>query len=197
MNRATRRAALLGGVSAVALLAAHWLDFRTAAALAWPAANDRDWGRMLRVAGFAPTWLVVAAAMWLENRRDRAAVALIAAVAAAGLGAEIIKLLIRRERPEAGMTGYTFRSFADHPFSSRDFGFPSSHVMVAAGAAGALGHRFPRALPVLLGLAAGCGLTRLFAGAHFLSDVVAGLIGGVVIGTLAARRLVPSGGSAA
>jgi len=194
VNHTTRRAVLLGAVSAVALLAAHWLDFRAETALAWPAANDRDWGRMLRVAGFAPTWLVVAAAMWLENRRDRAAVALIAAVAAAGVGAEIIKLLVRRERPEAGMMGYAFRSFADHPFDSRDFGFPSSHVMVAAGAAGALGHRFPRALPVLLGLAVGCGLTRLFAGAHFLSDVVAGLIAGVVIGTLTARRLAPSTG---
>lgn len=175
----------------VALVAAHGLDFRAETALAWPAANDRDWGRMLRIAGFAPTWLIVAGALWLEHRSSRTARALVAAVAVAGLAAEVIKLLVRRERPDPGLAGYVFRAFADHPFSTRDLGFPSSHVMVAAGAAGALGHRFPRALPVLIGLAAGCGLTRIFAGAHYLSDVAAGLIGGLVIGTAVARRIDP------
>lgn len=191
MTRSTRRTALLAGVAVVSLAAAHVLDFRAAPALAYPPANDRDWGRMLRIVGFAPTWLVIAAALWLEDRRGRTAIAILAAVAAAGIGAEIIKLIVRRERPDPATLTYVFRRLADHPFSSRDFGFPSSHVMVASGGAAALANRFRRAAPVFIGIAAGCGLTRLFAGAHFLSDVVAGMIGGLVVGSAVARAIDP------
>ncbi len=46
-----------------------------------------------------------------------------------------------------------------------------------------------RAAPVLLALAAGCGLTRVFAHAHFLSDVVVGAIGGGWLGNVIAGRV--------
>ncbi len=192
MTRTSRRTALLAAVATVALLAAHALDFRAVPAFTYPAANDRDWGRMLRIVGFAPTWLVIAAALWLEDRRSPTAIAILAAVAAAGLAAEIIKLIVRRGRPDPATLTYVFRRLADHPFNSRDFGFPSSHVMVAFGGAAALANRFRRAAPVFFGIAVGCGLTRLFAGAHFLSDVVAGMIGGLVVGSAVARAIDPA-----
>ena len=183
----SRRTVIMAGAAAVALLIAHGLDFRAQTALVFPAANDRDWGRMLRIAGFAPTWLLVAGALWLEDRRGRTALAVVAAVAAAGLAGEIAKLLVRRERPDPVMLAYAFRSFADHPFSSKAFGFPSTHVTVAFGGSAALANRFRRAAPIFVGVAAGCGLTRLFAQQHFLSDVVGGAIGGFAIGAAVAR----------
>src|SRR5512141_2392501 len=123
---ATRRLGIfvLGAAGLVA--AAHGADQWAAAGLSIPAANDRDWGRMLRILGYAPTWLLIAALFWLESRRSierkhlaATALALVAAIAVAGLGAEALKLLVRRNRPDASVPGYVFRAFADRPFSTK------------------------------------------------------------------------------
>ena len=178
------------------LLAAHLLDAAALTHLRYPAANDRDWGRLLRIMGFAPTWILVAAAFWMHGHggtddasiaaRDTA-LAILAAIAIGGLGAEALKLLIRRERPLPTFEGYSFRAFADRPFNTGRLGMPSSHTMVAFAGAPALASRYPRTGWVVLGMAAGCGLTRIFAGAHFLSDVVAAGIGGTIAGVAATR----------
>jgi membrane-associated phospholipid phosphatase len=159
----------------------HLLDRWAYLALAHPAAGDRDWGRFLRIMGFAPTWGVLALALWLDDRRSSAAWQVVIAVVVAGLLAEVFKLLIRRDRPTAALE-YTFRAFSDQPLNSRNFGIPSSHVMVAFAGASALSRRFPRIAPLLYLLAAGCGLSRLMAQAHYLSDVVAGAVGGTLVG---------------
>jgi undecaprenyl-diphosphatase len=117
-------------------------------------------------------------------------------VAAGGLAAELAKLVVRRERPAEVFAGYTFRSFGDHLWSSKGFGFPSSHAAVAFAGAAALATVFPRTGPLLFLLAAGTGLTRLFAHAHYLSDVTAGALGGAWIGWLVARRLLRRGAGA-
>ena len=191
MTAGVRRTAIILGVAVVALVTAHWLDFRAAPVLAYPAASETDWGRLLRIAGYAPSWLVVGGALWLEDRRGRTALAVVASVAAAGLAAELVKLIVRRERPDPLALSYLFRGFADHPFNSKNFGFPSSHVAVAFGGAAALANRFRRAAPIFYAVAAGCGLTRLFAEAHFLSDVVGGVLGGILIGGAVARAIDP------
>lgn len=156
---------------------------------------DGDLGRMLRIAGFLPTWAVVSAALVLCDgaRRDRAAsrwrrwrglLPLVGGVLA-GLVGEILKLLLRRERPEVGAGAYVFRSWSDHPFSSAGFGLPSSHAIVAFGALALLARLYPRARWLWFALAAGCALTRVLARAHFLSDVtLAGIIGWLVAGAL-------------
>ncbi len=183
----------------VLLLAAHGLDGWAGSALRRPSANDRDWGRLLRILGYAPTWLVIAALFWLQSRArsDRPEIAsdlaqtgraILVAVAVGGIMAEVAKLLIRRERPGGDFASYHFRDFASAPWSTKNLGIPSSHTMVAFAGAAALGRRFPRTAPVLLALAAGCGLTRIFAQAHFLSDVVAGAVGGGAVGWWAGRR---------
>lgn len=193
----SRNGWVLLGVAAAALASAHLVDWWAYDALHVDGVNERDWGRLLRVIGFAPTWLAVAAAFWLEGRaanpggdEHRAtARAVLLAVIVGGLGAEALKLLIRRERPSADAGAYLFRSFADDPFSTRRLGMPSSHAMVAFAGAAALARRYPRAAPVLYGLAAGCGLTRIMAQAHFVSDVVAAAIGGTAAGWWADRRV--------
>ena len=57
-------------VGAAALAAAHLIDAWAVHALALPSANDRDWGRFLRILGFAPTWLVIAVAIMLTGTNE-------------------------------------------------------------------------------------------------------------------------------
>ena len=69
---------------------------------------------------------------------------------------------------------------------------PSSHTLVAFGAAAALAALFPRTRWVWYALAAGCGVSRVLAQAHFLSDVTVAAVVGVVLGTWLTRRLAPA-----
>jgi membrane-associated phospholipid phosphatase len=175
-------------VSAVAIVAAHLLDETAWRLVRLPTVYEKDWGRMLRSMGFLPTWLLIALAWWLQVREPVARRAgtwlLVLGPTLGGLAAEVLKLLVRRLRPDPELFGYAFRSFADAPWSNRGMGMPSSHTLVAFAGAFALARLFPRARWVFYVLAAGCGLSRVMASAHFLSDtVVAACVGwGVVAG---------------
>lgn len=151
--------------------------------------HDEDWGRMLRVMGFVPLWLAAAAALMLQDRtpgrailRSRGGLLALGAILG-GAAAELLKLVFRRLRP--GELGeYLFRPFAERPFSTGGLGLPSSHALVAFGAAAVLARIFPRARVVWWGLAWGCGFSRIASGAHFLSDVVAAFVIGWLVGAL-------------
>jgi membrane-associated phospholipid phosphatase len=168
-------------VAAAALAAALLLDHWAFVHAFDRKVYDRDWGRMLRVVGFLPLWIAAAAALALEDRgapREvagawyRRALLLLGAPAAAGIAGEVLKLVIRRERPGAHDGASVFRPFAERPLSTAGLATPSSHAIVAFGAAFILARLFPRAAPIWYFLAAGCALTRVLARAHFLSDVV-------------------------
>jgi membrane-associated phospholipid phosphatase len=103
------------------------------------------------------------------------------AAALGGLAAELLKLLLRRERPEAHAGEYVFRSWSSHPLSTAGLALPSSHALVAFAAAAMLARLYPRASWLWFTLAAGCALTRVLARAHFLSDVtLAAIVGWLV-----------------
>jgi membrane-associated phospholipid phosphatase len=154
---------------------------------------ERDWGRMLRVAGSLVFWVPLALAVWLAMRRaalprpGRAAL-LVWGPALAGGVAELLKLLVRRERPGFADGAYVFRDFAERTWSTSGLGFPTSHGMVAFGGAAVLAGLFPGTAPVAYAIAAGCALTRVLAGAHFASDAVGGAIFGWAIGAFLWRR---------
>ena len=174
-------------VALIGLIVAHLLDPLGFHYLRYPEVNSQDWGRLLRVMGFLPTWLIAAAALALHDRaralRFRRANLLLFSPALSGLAGEILKIMIRRLRP--GETGeYIFRSFAERPFSSSGLGMPSSHAIVAFGAAAMLSRLFPRAWPVWWLLGWGCALTRVLHGRHFISDVVLAAIVGWLIAAL-------------
>jgi membrane-associated phospholipid phosphatase len=174
-----------------ALLAATALDGWAYRALVLLDVYDRDWGRMLRVAGFLPTWVIVSAALMLNrpasgDQRWRGMLPLIAATIG-GIAAEALKLLLRRERPEAHAGAYVFRSWQDHPLSTSGLALPSSHALVAFAAAAMLTRMYPRARWLWLALAAGCALTRVMARAHFLSDVTLSAIVGWAVAALVWR----------
>ncbi len=179
-------------VSAVAVLAAHLLDEWAWRALRDPRVYERDWGRLLRILGYLPTWGIVALALWQGGTdrvrgAQRARLVLLAPLLG-GVVAEVAKLLLRRLRPDPELFGYAFRAFADGPWSNRGMGLPSSHMLVAFAGASALAVLFPRLRWLWYALAAGCGLTRVLAVGHFLSDVVvAGCVGWGVARWMASR----------
>lgn len=174
-------------IAILSLILAHLLDRLVFEQLRYPEVNSEDWGRLLRVMGFLPTWLLAALALGLHDRlepgRFRRAYLLFFSPALSGLAGEVLKILIRRLRP--GETGeYVFRSFAERTFSSSGLGMPSSHAVVAFGAAAMLARLFPRAWPIWWTLGVGCGLTRILHGRHFLSDVVLAAIVGWLVAAL-------------
>jgi len=180
------------GVAVVAIAVAHLADGWAYTALATPDIYGGDLGRMLRVMGFVPLWAAAAVALALHDwpRLHRGAL-LLAAPIAGGIGAELLKLLLRRERPWAHGGEYVFRAFTERPFSTGGLALPSSHAMVAFAAAAMLVRLFPRAAVVWWTLAAGCGLTRVMAGAHFMSDVVVAALGGWLVAALLWRFAAP------
>jgi membrane-associated phospholipid phosphatase len=162
---------------------------------------ETDWGRMLRTFGYLPFWLLAATALALQDRGSREwwrrAMLLAAAPTAAGIVGEVLKVLVRRMRPPDVGHAYAFRSWSDHPFSSRGLGFPSDHAVVAFGAAAILARLFPRARCVWYAAATGCAISRLLAHAHYLSDVVASACIAIGIAALLWRYAAPSEGAIA
>jgi membrane-associated phospholipid phosphatase len=150
---------------------------------------ERDWGRLLRVMGYAPLWVLVGIVVAQHHPLARwRGVVLAAAPLLAGAIAELLKLLLRRERPPMELYGgYVFRPFTVDPWSTRGLGLPSSHVMVAIAAAAVLSCCFPRGRWLWYALAVGCGLTRVAVRAHYLSDVAVALVAGWAVGVIAWR----------
>lgn len=196
-SRAARILAFLL-IAAAVIGAAHLLDVPVAMRVRYPGAGDADWGRMLRVAGYVPTWVLVSIALVLIDRaRLRAGwapafpfrdmwsrgVLLAGAAAASGLLAEGVKLVVRRERPQIadGRVVYAFRALADQTLSTAGLGMASSHAAVAFGAGFMLWRLHPAGWPVWLALGVGCAATRVLSSAHFVSDVVAGAVVGYAV----------------
>jgi membrane-associated phospholipid phosphatase len=190
----TARTAATPGISArfwvlgvVSIVLAHVLDPVAFTYLRVDNVYGEDWGRMLRVMGFVPLWIAAGAALMLHERTPLRRIArsrgglIIAGSIVGGIAAELSKLVVRRLRP--GELGeYLFRPFTERPLSTGGLGMPSSHALVAFGAAAVLSRIYPRARIVWWGLAGGCGLTRVASGAHFLCDVVAAAVIGWLAG---------------
>ncbi|HEV8598670.1 MAG TPA: phosphatase PAP2 family protein [Gemmatimonadales bacterium] len=166
--------------------------------VSYPSVYDHDWGRMLRVTGSLVLWAPLSLAVWLEARArgseaPRRGWLLFLGPLLAGAGGELLKLLVRRERPDLHAGAYFYRSFSERPLDSHDLGFPSSHVVVAFAGAAVLARLFPRAGAVAYSLALGCAVTRVLAQAHFASDVVAGGILGWAVGAWLGRTMRHTG----
>ena len=168
---------------------------------AYPGIYEHAWGRMLRVAGYVPLWGLIALALvlhaWVPRLRrtllqsSRRGLLLFWSAALGGTAAELLKLTLRRERPNLTDGAHVFRPWGDGPFSTAELGLPSSEAAVAFAAAAMLARLFPETAVLWYGVAAGCALSRVASGAHFMSDVVlAAAVGYVVTLILWPRRPV-------
>lgn len=101
------------------------------------------------------------------------------AIAGSGLFVDMLKALFGRARPplweEEGIYGFAPINL---PYESSYASFPSGHATTAFAAAMALACFFPRLRTLLLVLAVPVALSRVVIVRHYLSDIVAGgLIG--------------------
>ena len=134
------------------------------------------------------TWYLVGSALlfgvFLLTRRRRWAqrcLFVFITIAASGLAANLLKVLFARCRPnlliERQEYGFQFLQLGDSTLRS----FPSGHACTIAALCTALYLFFPRWRYALIVVALVVASTRVMVGAHFTSDVLAGLY----LGTLA------------
>jgi|SRR6267378_858103 len=99
-----------------------------------------------------------------------------------------IKPLFRRVRPfvnrEARVVG----------IKPPDHSFPSGHTASSFAGATALAFYYPKAAPLLYGLATAVGASRVHLGVHFPSDAAVGGVIGIGIGTFGAWLFKKRGG---
>ena len=104
----------------------------------------------------------------------------------------ILKVLIQRPRPfQQGIVSIiSVLEKANH--STWNFSFPSSHTLIAFCMLPLLSKQFPKLKKLWFIFAVLVGLSRVYLGVHFLSDVIAGGIIGYFIGAWIIR-LAPQG----
>jgi len=138
--------------------------------------DARTWGGVLALAGLA-----LALAGGATGRRT--VVALVLSIALGDmLASQVIKPLVHRPRPchalaEARVVGRC---------GGRN-GFPSNHATNVGAATAVLGTFYPVALVAAIPAALLVGYSRIYLGAHYPGDVLAGYLLGGAIGLLIAR----------
>ncbi|MEU7306106.1 phosphatase PAP2 family protein [Streptomyces sp. NPDC007206] len=163
---------------------------------------------VVRLAQHSPGWLddtlsawstyglavfaVLAAVGWWRARRSGAGAAVTAltvplvVVVAYGVDA-VLKLAVREDRPCQSLHVQTLETCP----SPGDWSFPSNHAAIAAAAAVALVFVSRRLGAVAIVAALAMGASRVWVGAHYPHDVLAGLVVGTLVAlmaTLATRR---------
>lgn len=124
-----------------------------------------------------PLCSAIAVAIWWRKRRQAAAL-LLSSMLGSALLVIALKIFYKRKRPDVSWSLVT-----EHSYS-----FPSGHSMMAVVLYGTLLYLFVRelravwarvlAIAIALLLALGIGVSRIYLGAHFPSDVAAGYLCG-------------------
>jgi hypothetical protein len=127
----------------------------------------------------AAVWAGIGAVGALVDRRRRRRWLFAGATGPVAIGVNFaVKVVVGRERP----------LIPEHPRLGRaptELSFPSAHATSSLAASTALGRVEPRLRLPLLALAGAICVGRPYLGMHYPSDVLAGAVLGVVLGTLA------------
>jgi membrane-associated phospholipid phosphatase len=176
----------------VPLIYAHDPFLLVQAALAAPWLDGPMSALSILCEGWALAFVAAGAALWLEwdpRRAARVALPALLALALGGLAAGILKRAIALPRPLEVLGAAQVRVLLE-PLHRNSF--PSGHAVAAAVLAAYFTLRYgPRALP-LWALAIAGGLARVYVGAHWTVDVLAGLVLGAIIGLAASAAALAS-----
>ena len=142
-----------------------------------------------RIGTVGAVWIAIALVLALLWRRPSVLVAVAVSVGAADLLTVVIKQIVPRHRPFEHQLGP----------SERTHSFPSGHTATAFAGATVLAAYAPRYRIPFYALACLIGLSRLYNGVHYPTDVLAGAILGAAVATalllLGAGRLRSRPGS--
>lgn len=185
---------LLGASILLLLLAASSYALWDRTVAEWAFRLPRSWAnaaRRLSALGEGMYWMVLVFAIGVTGAiRKRPAVAVwagrtVLAIAAAGIAANVLKVVAGRARPRAldtGVWGFHFLEFG-YRFNS----FPSGHAAIAAAVAASICLARPAAWPLAAVLWLALAGGRVLTGSHFVSDVLAGGAVGVALMVLVDR----------
>jgi len=138
--------------------------------------------------GIALLGVALLAGWWIGRLRSNMAVAAavvctVVAVFVALGAAQLLGHLVDRARPYDAIDGVRVQVAR-----TTDFSFPSDHATVAGAVAGGLWFADRRVGRIAIGLAVGMAFARVYVGAHYPGDVLAGLGLGVFV-AVAVNRL--------
>jgi undecaprenyl-diphosphatase len=158
---------------------------------------NRDWSHpaldpVMRFLSGNPLFgpgLAILAVVLIWRDRPRGLVYVVALAVAAGLANALIsdplKHWVERPRPYAALTDVVLRVGRGNPLGS----MPSAHAMNCALIATLTGWYYRRTLAWVPPLAFGVALSRVYNGAHFPTDVLAGIVLGAGFGAVYLRGL--------
>jgi undecaprenyl-diphosphatase len=146
----------------------------------WPAPLwIRRWMTWSARAGDGWLWIALGLGLLLfgGNRRIPAIASGVVAEGAGWLTFAVLKRMIGRERPCA-LESHCWAQLLPHD----RFSFPSGHTISAFAIAVPIGLSYPELFPVLLFCALSIAASRVLLGLHYLTDVLAGMAIGVLLG---------------
>lgn len=142
--------------------------------------SDR-YGSVVSDVGEGLGWVMAGAAMaWLGGPKGRRAgiATTLATLSATYLVQRLVKPVFRRQRP------FVNSDVVAVGIKPLDASFPSGHSASSFAAAAAIATFYPSAAPLAFTLATGVGISRIYLGHHFPSDVAVGAATGVGIGSV-------------
>jgi len=133
--------------------------------------------------------LLLLGAAWIRGSRkwSRVFLAMLLAMVLTGVAGHVIKRTVPRARPSV----HTDASWGGPRFSSKYHSFPSGHVGASIAFFGVLIFARRRIGLACLSIPILIGFSRMYIGAHYLSDVVCAAILGLLCAAVVYRVLLP------